>query len=122
MYIAYWNFEQIDTGGTLVPMNYIDDLSGNGYLLYKNNPATAGGPTPFLLSNQGYLFEAGMIAVGSTPPMLHNYDQFTIDFWVRRESIPSASNVAPNAFTFTIDRTVGGIYYLDFGIYIQDST
>lgn len=62
MYIAHWNFEQIDTGGTLTPQNYIDDLSGNGYVLYKNNPATAGGSTPFLISNQGYLFEAGMYA------------------------------------------------------------
>jgi hypothetical protein len=99
-------------------MNYIDDLSGNGYLLYKNNPATAGGSTPFLLSNQGYLFEPNMFATVTTPPMLHNYDQFTIDFWVRRESIPSASNTAQNAFTFTIDRTVLGTYYLDFGIFI----
>jgi hypothetical protein len=103
-------------------MNYIDDLSGNGYVLYKNNPATAGGSTPFLLSNQGYLFEPGMFAVGLTPIMLQNYDQFTIDFWVRRESIPSASNTAQNAFTFTLDRVVGGVYYLDFGIYIQDTT
>lgn len=54
--------------------------------------------------------------------MLQNYDQFTLDFWVRRESIPPASNTAPNAFTFTIDRIVGGVYYLDFGIYIQDTT
>lgn len=90
--------------------------------MYKNNPANAGGATPFLLPNQGYLFEAGMFAEGMTPIMLHNYDQFTIDFWVRRESIPPITNTAQNAFTFTLDRTVGGIYYLDFGIFIQDTT
>jgi len=82
----------------------------------------AGGPTPFLISNQGYLFESGMFAQALTPIMLQNYDQFTIDFWVRRESIPSLTNTAPNAFTFTIDRTVTGVYYLDFGIFIQDTT
>lgn len=51
-----------------------------------------------------------MYAIGSLPIMLQNYNQFTIDMWVRRESVPPVSNTATNAFAFLIDKKVAGVY------------
>lgn len=46
MYIAYWNFATVTNQNfaSITASNFINDLTGNGYLLYKNNPANAGGP------------------------------------------------------------------------------
>jgi hypothetical protein len=52
--------------------------------------------------------------------LLHNFPAITWDIWIRRESIPSGTT-GTNAFAFLIDRTVGGIYTLDFGIQISDT-
>jgi hypothetical protein len=46
-----------------------------------------------------------MFASATLPILLHNYPQFTIDVWVRRESAMNAFNSAgTKAFSFLMDR------------------
>jgi hypothetical protein len=62
-----------------------------------------------------------MYASGALPILLHNYQGFTFDVWVRRESTPPPSVPGTNAIAFLIDKTVAGVYNLDFGIQISDT-
>lgn len=114
MFIAYWDFNDANT------QQFIDDKTGNGYVLYKGSPTDSEPNEPFRISGQGYLFEINMYATGALPILLHNYPGFTFDVWVRRESAPPASAPGTNAFAFLMDRTVASVYTIDFGIQISD--
>jgi hypothetical protein len=104
MFIAYWNFDEKWEEPT---KQTIEDKSGNGYVMYKGTPADAEPNEPFKLPAQGYLFEINMFSSATLPILLHNFPQFTIDVWVRRESNPNALNSAgTKAFSFLMDRMV----------------
>ena len=106
MFIAFWNFDETTAD---IRKQSIDDKSGNGYILYRGTPADTEPNEPFKLPGQGYLFEKDMFAQSALPILLHNFPGFTIDVWVRRESIPNAlNNMGTRAFGFFIDRIVSG--------------
>jgi hypothetical protein len=119
MFIAYWDFDEKWEEPT---KQTIEDKSGNGYVMYKGTPADAEPNEPFKLPAQGYLFEINMFSSAALPILLHNFPQFTIDVWVRRESNPNALNSAgTKAFSFLMDRMVGANQFIDFGFEISDT-
>lgn len=119
LFIAFWNFDEKWEEPT---KQTIEDRSGNGYIMYKGTPADAEPNEPFKLPAQGYLFEVNMFSSAALPILLHNYPQFTIDVWVRRESIPNAFNSAgTKAFSFLMDKMVSSIQYIDFGFEVSDT-
>jgi|LauGreDrversion4_2_1035121.scaffolds.fasta_scaffold72621_3 hypothetical protein len=104
LFIAFWDFDEKWKEPT---KQTIEDKSGNGYIMYKGTPADAEPNEPLKLPGQGYLFEINMFSSAALPILLHNYPQFTIDVWVRRESVPNAFNSAgTKAFSFLMDKMV----------------